>query len=277
MTPSSDYFHWTVDPVLLHIWGPFGIRWYSLLFLSGFFLASKWFMAMVQAEGKRESIQDSIVVHGVVGTIVGARLGHCLLYDPAFYLSNPLRILKVWEGGLASHGGYLGVLIAIAIFARKNRDFSFFWLMDRICFVSIFAGGFIRIGNFFNHGIVGQVTNVPWAVRFSLVDNLPRHPSQLYEAAGYFAISFLLYLYYRFQNRQPLEGRLLGFAMLIAFAFRMLVETVKENQMGYEDHMTLNMGQLLSIPYMAMGIILITGILHTFPLTKSLFSSAKAE
>lgn len=257
---SESYFVWDVNKEIWHIFGAIGLRWYSLMFVGGFLLGTYMFGSFLRKEGKRDDYRDSLLMHMVLGTIIGARLGHCLFYAPGYYLSNPLEILKVWEGGLASHGGYLGVALSIWIFSRKHKELTFLWLTDRLCILSLMVGGFIRIGNFFNSEILGKVAHVPWAVVFKQVDSLPRHPTQLYEAAGYLIISAILYGIYRLADRKPVEGRILGFCFLFGFAFRLFIETFKENQEIFENDMALNMGQLLSIPYILVGIILIIGV-----------------
>ncbi|NRA43826.1 MAG: prolipoprotein diacylglyceryl transferase [Oligoflexales bacterium] len=248
-----------MDQEIVHFFGPFGLRWYSLLFLGGILTGYHFFAKMLIAEGKPVELRETLLYYVVLGTVIGARLGHCLFYDPSYYFSEPLRILKVWEGGLASHGGFTGVIIAVYLFSRKNKEASFFWLVDRLAIWGILVGAFIRVGNFFNSEIIGRVTDVPWAVVFLKVDQLPRHPSQLYEAFGYGSICLSLYLLYRYWDRKPLEGRLLGLAFCIAYAFRFLVENLKENQVSYEDSMMFNMGQLLSVPFILLGIFLVIG------------------
>ncbi len=257
---SESYFVWDVNKELWHIGGAIGLRWYSLMFVGGFLLGSYLFGSFLRHEGKKDDYRDSLLMHMVLGTIIGARLGHCLFYAPGYYFSNPLEILKVWEGGLASHGGYLGIIIAVMWFAHKHKDLRFLWLADRLSILSIMVGGFIRVGNFFNSEIIGKVTHVPWAVVFKQVDPLPRHPSQLYEALGYFTISGILYGLYRIAHRNPVEGRLLGITLILGFTFRLLIETFKENQEIFENDLVLNMGQLLSIPFIIIGIILAIGI-----------------
>jgi len=256
----SEFFQWNMDQEIVHFFGPFGLRWYSLLFLGGILTGYHFFAKMLVAEGKPVELRETLLYYVVLGTVIGARLGHCLFYDPAYYFSNPIRILKVWEGGLASHGGFTGVIIAVYLFARKTKEVSFFWLVDRLSIWGILVGAFIRVGNFFNSEIIGRVTDVPWAVIFLKVDQMPRHPSQLYEALGYGTISLGLYLFYRFCDRKPLDGRLLGLAFCIAYTFRFLVENLKENQVKYEDQMMFNMGQLLSVPFILLGVCLIIGV-----------------
>lgn len=260
MTPS--YFVWDVDRMIVHIAGPFGVRWYSLLFLAGILIGNALFLRMMRAEGRSTARMDTLLYYIVIGTVVGARLGHCLFYGFDEYIHDPIRILKIWEGGLASHGGFTGVLLAMVIFTRRYKEekMSFLYLADRMAIPAIMAGGFIRIGNFFNSEIVGRPTDVPWAVIFAKVDALPRHPTEIYEALGYFAVSLLCYLAYRMAGRTPPEGRILGICFVAGFSFRFFIEQYKVNQEAFEDAMRYNMGQLLSVPFVLIGIVLIIGV-----------------
>ncbi len=177
---------WNIDPVLLHV-GLIQIRWYGLLFAAGILAAYRagvW--SFEQAGGSREEA-SRLLGYVVAGTIIGARLGHCLLYEPAYYLSHPLEILAVWRGGLASHGGILGIALAVWLFARRTgRDVL--WLLDRVAVAAPVAAACIRVGNFFNSEIVGRPSTVPWAVVFARLDPYPRHPAMLYEATAYLVI-----------------------------------------------------------------------------------------
>lgn len=260
----KDYFIWNMDREIVHLFGPFSLRWYSLFFILAFVVGNFIFLWILRRENKPAQLCEPFVYYVVLGTVIGARLGHCLFYDPIGYLSNPLNILKVWEGGLASHGGYAGVLISIYFFSRKYKELSFFWLADRITIVAILGGSFIRIGNFFNSEIIGRVTNVPWAIIFQKVDPYPRHPAQLYESLGYFVISMIMLLAYRYTNLRAMKGRLLGLACALSFSFRALIETVKENQVHFENGLPFNMGQLLSVPFIILGLLLLMGVQQNF-------------
>jgi prolipoprotein diacylglyceryl transferase len=254
---NSHYFTWDVDRVIFTIYEPFGLRWYSLFFLSGILLGSYLLGKMLEHNHKPIYLRDTILYYAVIGIIVGARLGHCLFYDPGYYLSHPLRILQIWEGGLASHGGYSGLVLAIYIFSRRYRELNFWWLMDRIAFLAVLGGAFIRMGNFFNSEIVGLPSTLPWAVIFPQHDMIPRHPTQLYEALGYALISAILYAYYLSKDRRPLSGSVFGLAMAIAFTFRFFIEGFKENQVpAIEDGLLFNLGQLLSIPFVVVGLVI---------------------
>ena len=188
-------FHWNVSPEILSL-GPLVIRWYGLMFLLGFSLGYYLMVKVCRWEGMPIEKLDSLLVHLVLGTTIGARLGHCLFYDPVHYLTHPLEILKIWEGGLASHGGSLGVIIAIWLFCRKNPEFTLMWVYDRIVIFTVMTGGFIRLGNLFNSEILGKPTGSDWGVVFSRVDAFPRHPAQVYESICYFLIFAVLFQVY---------------------------------------------------------------------------------
>lgn len=254
---------WDVSPVIFEI--PLGsfrfpIRWYSLMFLTAFLVGIFMMHRIFQREQKSSAVFDVFPTYVIIATIVGARLGHILFYNPVVYLTDPLRIFRVWEGGLASHGGYLFVILSLVLLSRRYSDqINFFWLADRCAFVGMFCAGFIRIGNFFNSEIIGLTTNVPWAVIFARVDNFPRHPSQLYESFGYFYIGLVFYLVYRWKNASIGEGRMFGAVLINGFLYRMLIERFKENHVAFEQDLFMNMGQILSIPYILVGLYLVCG------------------
>jgi prolipoprotein diacylglyceryl transferase len=192
----------------------------------------------------------------VAGTTIGARLGHCLFYAPGYYLARPLEILKIWEGGLASHGGTAGVIIALWMFSRKNPEFTFMWLLDRVSVPVALVACFIRFGNLMNSEILGRPTDLPWAVIFEKVDQLPRHPAQVYESLTYLALFIVTMTIYRKSKTPPAPGLLFGISMVWIFGSRIGWEFLKENQEAFEAGMLLNMGQLLSIPFVILGIYL---------------------
>ncbi len=250
-----EHLIWNVDPVLLNL-GSFKIHWYGALFaaaiLSGL-QVMKWIFATENL--KAESL-DTLLGYVVFGIIIGARLGHCFFYDPSYYFANPLKILAIWEGGLASHGGGLGVIIATAFYAKKHQV-SYLWLLDRLAIGTALFGVFVRSANFVNSEILGVTSNVPWAIIFSRIDNLPRHPAQLYEAFSYLVIFLVLIaLYRKFKAKSP-NGLLLGIFLVLTFTARFLIESVKQKQAAYSTDVILNTGQLLSIPFFIAGIVLI--------------------
>jgi len=251
---ESSHFVWNVDRMLFPIYGDFGIRWYSLLFAGGIVIGYFMVKSMFRAEGRPLASLEALPTYVILGTIIGARLGHCLFYEPEIYLKDPLRILFVHEGGLASHGGFLGVFTALILYTRKYKEIPIFWLLDRIAMPAMIAAACIRIGNFFNSEIVGLPTQVPWAVVFAKYDGLARHPSQLYEAFGYLWIGIVFYVMYLKQDREIPEGRWFGLIMIAGWTYRAIMEGFKENQVSFESSMSLNMGQLLSIPFLIVGL-----------------------
>lgn len=192
----------------------------------------------------------------ILGTVIGARLGHCLFYEPSYYLSHPIEILKVWNGGLASHGAAIGILISVYLFTKKYKDFNYAWVLDRVVIVVALAGFFIRIGNFFNSEIIGLPTDLPWAVVFHRIDALPRHPSMLYESFSYMAIFIYLWSKYSKWKAETPKFAIFSRFLILVFSARFLIEFTKENQSLFENGMILNMGQLLSIPLILLGIFL---------------------
>ncbi len=255
---------WNVRPELVQL-GPVEIRWYGLLFALLFWIGYSIVAWQFRVEGKNEDSLGSLLSHLVVGTIVGARLGHCLLYEPAYYLSHPVEIFKIWEGGLASHGGAAGVLIALYLYARKHPDQSCLWLLDRIAIPTALGASLIRIGNLFNSEILGRPTDVPWAFVFQRVDSVPRHPAQLYESIAY-ALIFcgLQWAYRRWRSETP-RGLLLGIFLVSVFTARFLIEFYKEEQAAYEQPTFWHVGQWLSVPFIVAGAVLMWRALRNRP------------
>ena len=238
--------------MLLHV-GPLQIRWYGLLFALGILAAYRagvW--SFERAGGSREEA-SRLLTYVVVGTVVGARLGHCLLYEPGYYLAHPLQILAVWRGGLASHGGALGIALAVWIFARRTGQ-NVLWLLDRVAVAAPVAAACIRVGNFFNSEIVGRPTTVPWAVVFARVDSYPRHPAMLYEALAYLVIFAGMLWLERHTRLRERPGALAGILLIMVFGFRIAIEFLKEPQETFEAGLPLDMGQLLSIPAVLVGV-----------------------
>jgi len=260
----SNYIHWNPDPEIVNIFG-ISIRYYGLLFVCGLILCIYILGWIFKREKIPSGNLDRLSIYGMIGILAGARLGHCLFYEPSFYLSHPLEaILPITflpDGGikftgyegLASHGGVLGLLIALYIYSRKTKH----PMIDTIDLIAVVAGlsfGFIRLGNFMNSEIIGIPTAKPWGVIFERVDNLPRHPAQLYEAISYFIIFTIMMILYKKMRSRLKKGFLFGLAAVLFFTARFIIEFVKENQVGFENGMTFNMGQLLSLPYIAVGI-----------------------
>jgi len=194
----------------------------------------------------------------LLGTGIGVRLGHVLFYQPNYHLSSrPWEILMLWQGGLASHGGFTGVLIALYLYLRKYRDMSFLEHGDRLAIPAMLAASFIRIGNFFNSEILGEPSKVPWAIVFAQADDIPRHPAMLYESLAYATVFAALCIAYWKTEIVKFPGRILGISFAASFAARFLIEFVKEEQVPFEQAMSLNMGQLLSIPFILTGLVLL--------------------
>lgn len=254
------FIHWNLDPVIFHI-GGFGLRWYSLLFVSGFILGWFIFRWFFRREGVPETLLDSLLYTLLIATIVGARLGHCLFYQPDYYLGSWQgfwEIFMPWKGGLASHGGTIALLIAMAWYARhygKKHNFDFVWLLDHLCIAVAFAGAFIRFGNLANSEIYGDVTSLPWGFIFDLRgETEPKHPTQLYEAFSYLILGFVLISMYKWKLDKIYRGTFIGIFFIVCFGMRFIIEFIKEPQVAFENDMVLNMGQLLSIPFVLLGI-----------------------
>lgn len=269
MLPSAFSFSlaaivWRVDPVFFRLPLPGGgvlaPHWYGLLFaiafLAGFYLVRYAY----RREGRPVEDVDTLLVYVAVGTLAGARLGHCLFYDPSYYLAHPGAILRIWEGGLASHGGVLGLLAALAVYVRGRPDQPYLWLLDRIAPPAILGGALVRVGNLFNSEIVGTPTDAPWAFVFALRRDLapvPRHPAQLYEAAAYLVVFAVLWTLYRRLGARTPRGLLLGLFFVLVFAARFGVEFVKLRQAAFGAALPLSMGQLLSLPVLLVGLVLV--------------------
>jgi len=253
---STSYFVWNADPILLAL-GPLEVRWYGLLFATGFLVGYSVMEYFAKVEERSSKNYDLLLMVMVASTVIGARLGHCLFYEPEYYLSHPLEILAVWKGGLASHGGAIGILIGLYLYSKNKHTESFSWVVDRMAIVTAFAGACIRTGNFFNSEIIGKPTDVPWAVVFSRIDDIPRHPAQLYEAIAYLLSFVLLLKYYRANEGRPAPYKTFGLFTVLVFGARFFIEFLKENQVSFEQGLLLNMGQLLTVPLLLVGLYLL--------------------
>ena len=252
--------HWNIDPAILHI-GGFQLRWYSLLFVSGFILGWYIMKSFFVREKISTDLLDPMLYMLLICTIVGARLGHCLFYEPSYYLGSWrgfLDIFMPWKGGLASHGGTIALILGIWWYAKKYgpaNDFDFVWVMDHLVIPISFAACFIRLGNLFNSEIYGGPTDLPWGFVFERNgETVPCHPTQLYEAGTYLLLGlFLLWLYWK-KLDNVYRGTFVGIFMIVCFGSRFLIEFIKNDQVDFEANMALNMGQLLSIPFILLGI-----------------------
>ena len=286
-----NYITWNADPVLFHL-GALQVRWYGLMWAMGFFFGYFVMRNIYRHEKVSDDWMDKLLIYMLVFTVVGARLGHCLFYEPEEYLSHPLSILKIWEGGLASHGGAIGILIGLWIYVRRynksvkkkeeKQRISYIWILDRVVVAVCLVGAFIRVGNVMNHEIYGTPTSLPWGFVFlrgaeqfcGTFDNytpcyawnapcppsewLPCHPTGLYEAFFCLvAMGILLWMYYKHDlgNRQP--GLMFGTFLIIIFGSRICIEFLKNVQVDFERNMFLDMGQWLSIPFVIVGIVMI--------------------
>ena len=264
---------WDVDPVIFEIFGR-GIRWYGLFFALGLLILGPMIEGRIW---KREKLNpewmNSLFVYVVLGTILGARLGHVLFYDPSYYLANPSKIFAVWEGGLASHGGTLGIIVAVWIYSRRVTKRSMLWTLDRLAVPTGLAAALIRLGNLMNSEIFGRPTDLPWGFVFPRASEfagyaekgltIPAcHPTQIYEAVAYLLVFALcMYLYWGRDAARRYPGLILGYFLLGVFGFRLFVESIKNVQESWEiglvQHYGLNMGQFLSIPFILAGLGLI--------------------
>lgn len=249
-----SHFVWNVDPVLISL-GPITIHWYGALFASAIFAGLYYMKWVFSLENRKAETLDNLLMYVVLGIIIGARLGHCFFYDPDFYFANPLKILAIWEGGLASHGGGLGAILATWLFCKRN-NLNTLWLLDRLAIATAVFGIFVRSANFVNSEILGHPSDVPWAIVFERVDTLARHPAQLYEAMAYLLIAVVLTVLYRSTAIKERIGALLGLFLILTFSARFIIEFFKQQQASYTLESALNTGQMLSIPFFFIGIFL---------------------
>jgi prolipoprotein diacylglyceryl transferase len=251
---------WGPSPEIFSI-GSIHIRYYSILFVSGFIIGYYIFLRFFKREGLPVDILDKLLYLLLGAAVVGARLGHCLFYEPEYYLARPLEILKVWQGGLASHGGAIAILLAMWWFVKKygrKYRFDFLWIMDRLGIATALAGALIRLGNLMNSEIYGNPTTLPWGFIFTLRgETVPKHPTQLYESLSYLLLFVILMLLYYKVLPKLKRGTLFGLFLIGLFTARFFIEYVKEPQVAFEQGMALNMGQLLSLPFIICGIALV--------------------
>lgn len=253
---------WSVHPVIFQL-GSFGLRWYALMFIIGFFIGIK----IMEWVYRRENLDPERVYYlflaCFIGTLVGARLGHCFFYDPAYYLANPAEIFKTWKGGLASHGGTIGVILCVMYYAKKDR-LANLWLLDRLSIAVAPVAALIRMGNLFNHEIYGHETALPWGTRF--VQNIhqwemgaepiycnPSHPTQVYEALAYLGVFLMCWYLYKYTLAGQHRGVIFGAFLCGIFGSRFFIEYLKNVQEAFEEGMLLDMGQLLSVPFVLLG------------------------
>jgi len=246
---------WNVDPILLKL-GPLSIHWYGLLFAGGLLAGYGIIRYICRLEGRDPESIDPLFLYVVLGIVIGARLAHCLFYEPDYYLAHPLEILMVWKGGLASHGGLVGAFVGLWLGSRRHH-IPFGWIVSRLSIPTLLVAATIRLGNLFNSEILGKPTDAPTAIVFARVDALPRHPVMLYESLAYWLTFFLLIFIYRHADRRRLTTLLPGVGLTAVFGARIFLEIFKVPQADYATGLPLNVGQLLSIPFLILGIFLI--------------------
>lgn len=264
---SKEILNWNLDPVIYWITDSFPLKYYGALFAAGLLLGYYIVRKIYKKEDQSLDSLDSLLVYVIIGTILGARLGHCFFYEPGYFLKHPIEILLpiqkiggvykfVGFQGLASHGGTIGVLTAIVFYCKKYKV-NFLWLLDRMAVAVPVTGAFIRLGNFMNSEIYGKPTDGSWGVVFQRDDLIPRHPTQLYEAFAYLLIFGILYNRYQSEVVRKTNGLIFGYFLVLLFSARFLIEFFKENQESFEKDMVFNMGQILSIPFILIGLTLI--------------------
>lgn len=261
------FISWNVDPVIFHI-GSFGLRWYSLGFLLAFILGYIILDRIYKKEKVDTKYLDSLVIYMFLAVLIGARLGHCLFYEPNYYLTSehwleiilPINIKTgqfTGYEGLASHGAAIGILLALWLYYRKYH-MNVCWILDRLVIVVALGGSFIRLGNLFNSEIYGVETSLPWGFIYERNNEIvPKHPTQLYESISYMILFLVCIIIYHKKKGQLRTGSMFGWWLIALFTIRLLIEFVKEEQVAFEQGMILNMGQLLSIPFIILGIIMV--------------------
>jgi phosphatidylglycerol---prolipoprotein diacylglyceryl transferase len=258
----TAYIIWDISPEIFE--GLVIFRWYGVCWLLGMIVGYKIIFQIYKSEDIPLIELDKLTTYLVFGIILGARLGHILFYDPIYYWNNPIEILPfkinpAFEftglAGLASHGGIAGALFALYLYNKKFSK-GYLWLLDRIAIAGAALGGFIRLGNLMNSEIIGVPSNLPWSFIFIRIDQIPRHPAQLYEGIFYLGISLVLYFIWRSKKFDERNGFICGLAITLIFGQRFLIEFLKENQVSFEENLMLNMGQALSIPLILGGVVL---------------------
>ncbi len=258
---------WNVDPEIVKLFNTFPLKYYGILFVLGLLLGYEIVKRIYKSENISVENLEKLSTYLFIGILLGARLGHCLFYDFAYFSKHPLEIFlpfQITEGnwhftgfaGLASHGGSIGAILAIIIYSIRSKT-SLLWILDRVAIGAPITGAFIRFGNFMNSEIYGKPTEGNYGVVFIQDDLIPRHPTQLYEAFSYLIIFGILWYLYKKTNLRNNEGFIFGILLVILFSARLVLEIFKENQVAFEDNMALNMGQLLSIPFILAGITLV--------------------
>ena len=275
------YIHWNPDLVFFHL-GPLAVRWYGLCWLVGFAVAYLLVRRLYREQKIKDELFDPLFIYCFMGILIGARLGHCIFYEPDYFLTSvrgiiemflPIRFVDgninyagnwlfqltggaaafVGYEGLASHGGTLGLMIALWLYVKKTK-LSLWRVLDNIAIATGSMACFIRLGNLMNSEIIGKVTDVPWAFIFERVDQMPRHPGQLYEAIAYAILFGILWYLHKRMPEKIGTGWYFGFCLAYIFTFRFFIEYTKEVQEAFEASLPLDMGQILSIPFVILGV-----------------------
>jgi prolipoprotein diacylglyceryl transferase len=250
------YINWNASPEIVSI-GPITLRWYGLFFAAAFLVGLFIAKRMFEEDNAPEEWLDKAFIYMVLGAVIGARLGHVFFYDWAYYSQHPADIPKIWEGGLASHGGAIGIILALMIYSRVVTKRSVLWILDKVVVPTALGGCFIRLGNLMNSEILGKPADVSWAFIFERVDpQTPRHPVQLYESLTYLLIFIILYWVYWKTDLRKKPGYIFGLFLALLFSARFFLEFFKASQGGFETAFgnALSTGQLLSIPFVLAGL-----------------------
>ena len=270
-----DFINWDVEP---QIFKGFNLGYYNLLFVFGIVICAIIIKRIFESENISETVFTKLFYYCMFGIIIGARLGHCLFYEPEYYLIHPMEMIFpftfengkfIFTGyrGLASHGGVIGMLCAIFLFSR-NTGLNYLKTLDYIAIVAPLGSSFIRIGNLMNSEIIGKATNVSWAFVFHRVDSTPRHPAQLYEAIAYLIMFVIMWVLFKKKGMISLQrGFYFGLVLFMIFTFRFFIEFLKERQVSFESGMFIDMGQILSIP------LILIGLFYTFRKNKHLLTN----
>lgn len=265
--------NWNPSPEIFSI-GFIKLRWYGLLFAFGMLVGYLVLEKIFKREKRASKELETLIFYMIIAVVLGARLGHVLFYSPGAYYSNPISILKIWEGGLASHGAAFGIILATVLFSRKF-GIPFLWLADRLSVAIPFGAACVRLGNLMNSEIIGRPGDMPWAFVFEQVDMIPRHPTQIYEAGAYLLIfAVMLVLYFKSKKELP-AGRLAGLFVTLLFSARFIIEFFKKVQVDFENNLILDMGQILSIPLVIFGLFLLFRKSEVIKLEPSLVKEKK--
>jgi prolipoprotein diacylglyceryl transferase len=258
---------WNADPVFFRL-GSFEVMWYGLCWMLAILSGALFFINFGKHEGLSPKLADNIFWWGTLATIIGARLGHCFFYEPAYYFTHPVEILNIRQGGMASHGAAVGLLLGLWGFSKRNK-MPYIWSLDRIMIPVTVGGAIVRFGNLINSEIYGRATDLPWGFIFVRTgETVPMHPTQIYEALCYLVtFAVLTFLYYKKDAGRKHPGMLFGVGLIGVFLTRFFIEFIKNPQIAAEETMAINIGQILSIPFVLAGVLMVV-----WPFTKYKFT-----